>query len=319
MIPDAGLRLIHDACSADIWPGELPPPRDTVLERAKGVDGIVCLLTDAIDTEVMDALGAGLLVISNYAVGYDNIDLPEATKRGIPVGNTPGVLTDTTADFAFGLLMSAARRIAEGERFTRSGSWRTWGPRLLLGQDITGATLGILGFGRIGQGMAKRARGFDMQVLYYDPYCRDDAFASEVGARCVSLDTLLRESDFVSVHTPLTDATHHLIGDDALSRMKPTAALINTARGPIVDPGALYRALSKGQIACAALDVTEPEPISPDSPLLGLDNIIITPHIASASVGTRDAMAVMAAENLIAGLRGARLPNCVNPEVYLDR
>jgi glyoxylate reductase len=264
----------------------------------------------------MDAAEPGLRVISNYAVGFDNVDVGAATRRGIPVGNTPGVLTDTTADFAFALLMAAARRVVEGDNFTRAGKWKTWGPMLLLGQDITRATLGIIGFGRIGKGMAKRAQGFDMRVLYYDPFCEDDPYAAQVGARSIDLDSLLRESDFVSVHTPLIGETYHLINADTLSKMKPTAILINTARGPVVDPEALYHALKEGGISFAALDVTEPEPIPMDHLLLTLENLIITPHIASASVATRGKMAQMAAENLIAGLKGEQLPNCVNPEVY---
>jgi len=315
IIPQSGLNMVREFCEADVWSDELPPARQVILESVKGVDGILSLLTDKIDGEVMDAAGPGLRVISNYAVGFDNVDVDAATERGIPVGNTPGVLTDTTADFAFALLMTAARRVVEGDNFTRAGKWKTWGPMLLLGQDITEATLGIIGFGRIGKGMAKRAQGFDMRVLYYDPFREDDAYAAQVGAQSADLDTLLRESDFVSVHTPLTEETHHFINDDALSKMKPTAILINTARGPVVDPDALYHALEKEVIRFAALDVTEPEPIPMDHPLLSLENVIITPHIASASVATRGKMAQMAAENLIAGLKGERLPNCVNPEV----
>jgi len=316
IIPQAGLNMVREFCKADVWSEELPPARQVILERVKGMEGILSLLTDKIDGEVMDAAGPGLRVISNYAVGFDNVDVGAATERGIPVGNTPGVLTDTTADFAFALLMTAARRVVEGDNFTRAGKWKTWGPMLLLGQDITEATLGIIGFGRIGKGMAKRAQGFDMRVLYYDPFREDDAYAARVGAQSTDLDTLLRESDFVSVHTPLTEETYHFINDDALSKMKPTAILINTARGPVVDPDALYHALEKGVIRFAALDVTEPEPIPMDHPLLSLENVIITPHIASASVATRGKMARMAADNLIAGLKGERLPNCVNPEVY---
>ena len=316
LIPEAGLEMITDFCDADVWEGELPPPREVLLSRVQGVDGLLSLLTDRIDVQVMDAAGPGLKVISNYAVGFDNVDVSEATRRGIPVGHTPGVLTDTTADFAFALLMAAARRVVEGDKFTRMGRWKTWGPKLLLGHDVTGATLGIIGFGRIGKGMARRAQGFDMRVLYHDPYCRDDPYARQVGAECVDLETLYVQADFISVHTPLTEETYHLIGADAFRQMKPTAILINTARGPVVDPEALYQALTTGQIAAAALDVTEPEPIPPDSPLLTLDNIIITPHMASASVATRGKMAAMAAANLIAGLKGEPLPHCVNPEVY---
>ena len=316
LIPDEGLTRVRDLCEADIWPEELPPSRGVILEHVRGADGILALSTDTIDADVMDAAGTGLKVISNYAVGFDNIQVDEATRRSIPVGNTPGVLTDTTADFAFALLMAAARRIAEGDNFARAGKWQTLHIKLLLGQDITRATLGIVGFGRIGKGMAKRAQGFDMRVLYNDPYCTDDPYAAAIGARCVDFDTLLRESDFLSLHVPLTENTHHLINADALSTMKSTAILINTARGPIVDPDALYHALINGDIGYAALDVTEPEPLPADHPLLTLKNIIVTPHIGSASVATRGKMARLAAENLIAGLKGERLPHCVNPEVY---
>ena len=315
-IPTEGLDPIRYACEADIWRGEYPPSSEVILERVQGVDGILSLLAAKIDGPVMDAAGPGLKVISNYAVGYDNIDIPAATERGIPVGNTPGVLTATTADFAFALLMSAARRVAEGDRFVRAGRWRTWGPSLLLGRDVSGATLGIVGFGRIGRAVARRALGFDMRLLYADPYCHDDAYAREIGAQCVDLDTLLQQSDFVSIHTPLTEETVHLIDAAALAKMKPTAILVNTARGPIVDPKALYDALVTDRIAYAALDVTEPEPLPGDSPLLSLENLIVTPHIASASVVTRGKMARMASDNLLAGLRGERLPHCVNPEVY---
>ncbi len=316
-IPEEGLAIIAQSCEVDLWPGELPPPREVILQRSKGVEGILSLLTDKIDAEVMDAAGSRLKVISNYAVGIDNIALAEATKRGIPVGNTPGVLTETTADFAFCMLMSAARRIAEGDRYVRSGRWKTWGPKLLLGQDIYEATLGIIGFGRIGRAVARRAQGFNMRVLYYDPMSAIDDEEAGIGAISTDLDTLLREADFISIHTPLTEATYHMIDNQAFSNMKSTAVLINTARGGVVDPDALYHALSEGRIASAALDVTDPEPISPDNPLLELDNLIITPHIGSASVATRNKMARMAAENLIAGLKGEKLPNCVNPEVYI--
>jgi glyoxylate reductase len=316
LIPESGLDQVTGSCQADVWQEELPPPRQVMLERVRGIDGLLSLLTDTIDAALMDAAGPGLKVISNYAVGFDNIDVSEATRRGIPVGNTPGVLTDTTADFAFALLMAAARRVVEGGQFTRAGRWKTWGPKLLLGQDLTGATLGIIGFGRIGKGMAKRATGFDMRVLYHDPLCEDDEYAREIGAECVGLETLYAESDFISIHTPLNDETHHMIGAEALRHMKPNAIVINTARGPVVDTEALYQALKQGHIAAAALDVTEPEPISADHPLLKLDNVIVAPHIASASVATRGKMATMAAANLMAGLKGERLPHCVNPDVY---
>jgi len=316
LIPEGGLKLVREACDAEIWEGETPPPREVLLQKVRGIDGLLPLLTDAIDDELMDAAGPQLKVIANYAVGYNNIDVDAATARGIAVGNTPGVLTDTTADFAFTLLMAAARRVVEGADFVRAGKWKTWGPTLLLGRDIHHATLGIVGFGRIGRGMARRASGFEMKVLFYDPMVgSDDPVAQELGAQAVDLDTLLSESDFVSTHVPLMPETHHLIDAQALKRMKPSAILVNTARGPVVDPEALYQALKDGEIAYAALDVTEPEPIDVDSPLLELPNCIIVPHIASGSIVTRTRMAEIAARNLIAGVRGEPLPAWVNPEV----
>lgn len=312
IIPSKGLRLVQEHCDVDLWTDELPPSTEAILARVRGVDGLLCLLTDRVDGVVMDAAGPQLRVISNHAVGYDNIVVPAATARRIPVGNTPGILTDATADFAFALIMAAGRRVVEGERFVRTGHWKTWGPSLLLGSDFTGATLGIIGFGRIGRALAKRASGFDMQVIYCDP----DPCGEFNGARPADLDTLLRTSDFISIHTPLTAATRHMINAAAFEKMKPEAVLVNTARGPIVDPQALYQALKANRIFAAALDVTEPEPILPSDPLLELDNLIIVPHIASASRSTREKMSLMAAENLIAGLQGQHLPNCVNPEVY---
>ncbi len=313
-IPQKGLDIVHEFCDVQVWGGEIPPPKETIRERVQGVDGLLCLLTDPIDAAVMDVAGPQLKVIANYAVGYDNIDVPAATERGIMVTNTPGVLTETTADFAFTLLMAAARRVAEGLDYVRAGKWRTWGPMLLLGQDIHHATLGIVGLGRIGKAVARRAQGFDMRVLYYDPYCpQEDAKA--VGARAVDFATLLTEADFVSVHVPLTDETHYIIGTEQLKLMKASAVLINTSRGPVVDPDALYQALTQGDIAYAALDVTDPEPLPANHKLLTLSNIIVCPHIASASVASRTKMATMAAENLIAGLKGETPPNLVNAEV----
>jgi len=313
IIPEKALQMVREHGAATVWEGELPPSRDDLLRAVAGADGLLCLLTDPVDADVIDA-APRLRVISQMAVGYDNIDLPAATRRRIPVGHTPGVLTDTTADFAFALLMAAARRISEAERFARAGRWKTWGPTLLMGQDVYGATLGIVGMGRIGQAVARRARGFEMRVLYADP--SEPEAARELGAVRVDLDDLLAQADFVSLHVPLTAATERLIDARALARMKPTAILVNTARGPVVDQAALYDALVSGQIAYAALDVTDPEPIAPDDPLLSLDNCLIVPHIASSSVATRTRMAVMAAENLIAGLSGNRLPHCANPQVY---
>jgi glyoxylate reductase len=317
VIPDKGLELIREFCEVDLWQEDLPPSREDLLRHVQGVDGFLSLLTDRVDSEIMDAAGEQLKVISNHAVGFDNIDVPAATARGIPVGNTPDVLTDATADFAFALLMAVARRIPEGERYVHEGKWKTWGPRLLLGVDIKGATLGLIGFGRIGKAVARRAAGFDMRVIYYDPKEAKDS--SELNASRVDFETLLHESDFISIHAPLTSNTRHLIDAEALSKMKPNAVLINTARGPVVDPDALYEALKANRIFGAGLDVTEPEPILLDSPLLELDNVIVVPHIASASHSSRDQMSWLAAQNLIAGLKGERLPHCVNPQVYAQK
>lgn len=316
VLPDAGMEVVTESTEADVWPDELPPPRDELLRRVAGVEGLLSLLTDRVDDELLDAAGPQLKVVSNFAVGFDNIDVPACTRRGIPVGNTPGVLTETTADLAFALLMAAARRLPEGYDYVRAGEWKTWGPMLLLGQDVHGATLGIVGFGRIGREMARRATGFGMRVLYYDvnPASADDE--SRLNATHVEMDRLLAESDFISLHTNLTPETRHLINADALRRMKPTAILVNTSRGPVVDHDALVEALREGAIAGAALDVTDPEPLAVDHPLVGLSNCLVVPHIASASVVTRGKMARMAADNLLAGLRGERLPNCVNPDVY---
>jgi glyoxylate reductase len=250
------------------------------------------------------------------AVGYDNIDVAAATTRGIPVGNTPGILTEATADLAWALLMAAARRIVEAERFVREGNWQTWEPMLLLGADVAGATLGIVGFGRIGQAVARRAKGFEMRVLYSSRHRCGTELEQAMGVEYVPFEQLLQESDFVTIHTVLSEETYHLFDHSQFERMKPSAILINTARGAIVHPEALYYALKTGQIAGAALDVTEPEPIPLDSPLLSLPNLIILPHIGSASLKTRSRMALMAAQNLLAGLSGERLPHCVNPGVY---
>lgn len=316
IIPDAGLEILRDFCEVDLWQEELPPRRKELLQHIPGVEGILSLLTDRIDGEMMDRAGKQLRVISNHAVGFDNIDVQAATARNILVGSTPDVLTDATADFAFALLMTAGRRVVEADHYVRDGKWKTWGPMILLGVEMKGATLGLVGFGRIAKAVARRATGFDMRVIYYDP--SEKTSYPEWNASQVDLETLLKESDFISLHTPLTPDTRQLIDAAALSKMKPNAVLINTARGPIVDLEALYAVLKDRRIFAAALDVTEPEPLPMDSPLLTLDNLVLAPHIASASKTTRDKMAKMAAENLIAGLKGERLPNCVNPEVYAD-
>jgi glyoxylate reductase len=309
-IPEKGLGLVRDFCDADVWPEELPPAREILLERLRQVDGVLSLLTDRMDAAAMDVSPA-LKVISNMAVGVDNVDLQAATARKIPVGNTPGAMTDATADLAFALMMAAARRIVEGERYVREGKWKTWSPQLLLGADFVGATLGIIGFGRIGQAVARRAQGFGLHVIYYDP-----AAGPAYGAVSTDLDALLRTSDFISLHVPLTSETHHMINSATLAQMKPGVVLVNTSRGPVVDAEAVCAALKTKQIFAAGLDVTEPEPLPPDHPLLQLPNCIVIPHLGSASKQTRDQMAFLAAQNLIAGLKGERLPHCANPEVY---
>jgi glyoxylate reductase len=268
------------------------------------------MLTDRIDAAFMDAAGSTLKVISQMAVGYDNIDVNAARQRGIAVGNTPGVLTDTTADLAFALLLAAARRLVEGVRYIEHGEWKMWHPTVLLGRDVSGATLGIVGFGRIGGAVAKRAAGFDMRILAYSPSLTDDQ-ATSANVERADLERLLRESDFVSLHTPLNQATRHLINRETLKLMKPTTILVNTSRGGVVDQEALYEALANGIIGGAALDVTTPEPLRADHPLLKLPNVLIVPHIGSATVGTRGRMALMAADNLIAGVTGKALPNAV--------
>lgn len=312
-LPPATLERLAAHCDFEVWQDFMPPAYEIILDKVGQLTGLVSLLTDRIDAQLMDA-GPGLKVISNMAVGYDNIDVDAANERGIPVGNTPGVLTETTADFAFALLMSVARRIPEAKQYIHDGKWRTWHPTVLSGQDIYGATLGIVGFGRIGRALAQRAAGFNMRVLV--DTLEPEAEVSEAGGKKTSLSYLLNESDFVSLHVPLTEDTVHLISQNELAAMKPTAVLINTSRGGVVDPAALYEALRDGEILAAGLDVTEPEPIALDDPLLTLDNCLVVPHIASASVATRSKMAEMAVDNLIAGLRGEPLPTCVNPEVY---
>jgi glyoxylate reductase len=290
----------------------MPPPYATLKEKAADCDGLVSLLTDRIDPALLDA-APRLKVVSNYAVGFNNVDVPAATARGVVVGNTPGVLTDATADMAFCLLIAAARRLMEGHDYSRSGKWKTWEPLGHLGQDLVGRTLGVIGMGRIGYALAKRCRaGWDMQVLYHDHY-RNEKAETELGARQVDLDVLLREADFVSVHTDLNDKTRGLFNAERFRQMKPTAVFINTARGPIVVENDLIEALKTGVIFAAGLDVTDPEPPA-DGPLLKLPNLIVAPHIASATVGTRDAMAEICADNLLAGLAGAKMPHCVNPE-----
>lgn len=312
VLPGDALNRLAAQSDMTLWEDPLPPPRETLLREARESDGLLTLLTDRVDQELL-AVAPRLRAVSNMAVGFDNIDVPACTARGILVGNTPGVLTDTTADFAFALLMAAARRIVEGDAFTRSGNWKTWDPGLLLGEDVHHATIGIAGMGQIGQAVARRAHGFDMRILYADEIPRPEIEAG-TGARRVDMETLLRESDFVTLHVPLTPETRGLIGAPQLAMMKPNAVLINTSRGPVVDQRALANALQQGRPAMAALDVTDPEPIPIDDPLLQLPNVIIAPHIASGSRATREKMAEMAVDNLLAALHGQLPPNCVNPE-----
>jgi glyoxylate reductase len=288
---------------------ERPPGRDELLEAVRGAKGVLSTPTEKIDGEVMDAAGGGLQVIANMAVGYDNIDVGAARERGIVVTNTPGVLDEATADVAFLLMLAAARRLGEAERMLRAGRWEWWGPKQLRGMDVWGKRLGIVGIGRIGLAVARRGRGYGMEILYHDRSRREDA-EEELGARYLELDELLRESDFVSIHTPLTDETRHLIGERELGLMRETAVLVNTSRGPVVDEGSLADALQEGRIFAAGLDVYEEEPkVHPK--LLELENAVLAPHIGSATIETRDKMATLAAENVAAVLRGEQPPTPV--------
>ena len=297
-LPGEALDRLVAKHDVEIWPDRLPPPRSELMARAPELEGLLSLLTDPIDAELIDA-APKLRAISNYAVGVDNVDVEAAAARGIPVGNTPDVLTDSTADLAIALMLAAGRRLAEGEAFVRAGEWRTWEPGLMLGRDLHGATVGIVGYGRIGQAVGRRLEGFGCEVL--------------TSRRSDDLGDLLERSDFVTLHTPLTPETRGLIGDAALRRMKPTAYLVNTARGPIVDTDALARALHAGELAGAALDVTDPEPLPGDHPLLRAPNLLVVPHVGSATVATRERMADMAVDNLLAGLAGEPMPNSVTP------
>lgn len=314
-IPEKALARLRDECDLHIWDGEMPPPRASLLDELAMADGVLSMLTEKIDQEALDA-APKLRVISNYAVGYDNINVAAATERNIPVGNTPGVLTETTADQAFMLLLAAARRLPESIDYVQNGDWQTWFPLQLLGQEVHGATLGIIGLGRIGFAMAKRAMGFGMRILYSGGSTPE--FAERTGANAVEFDQLLRESDFISLHVPLTEKTRHLIGSRELGLMKPNAILVNTARGAVVDSEALLHALRERSISGAALDVTDPEPIPKDHPLVGMKNCIIAPHLGSATQQTRQRMGEIAVENLLLGLRGEPLLHCVNPQIYQD-
>jgi glyoxylate reductase len=302
-LPGGAVERLAAQHELEVWPEPMPPPTAELRARAPELDGLLTLLTDLVDADLI-AAAPRLRAISNYAVGVDNVDVEAATARGIPVGNTPGVLTESTADLALALMLGIARRLTEGDAYVGRGDWRTWQPDLLLGRDLHGSTVGIVGLGRIGSAVARRLEGFACEVLH----------TSRQGG--VELPELLERSDFVTLHAPLTPETRGLIGREALARMKPTAYLINTARGPMVDTEALTDALRAGEIAGAALDVTDPEPLPGDHPLLDAPNLIVLPHIASATHATRERMADMAVDNLLAGLAGERMPYCVNPEVY---
>jgi glyoxylate reductase len=314
-IPAAGLDPILATCDATVWAGDLPPAREELLAAVAGCDGILTLLTDRVDEALLDAAGAQLKVVSNFAVGFDNVDVRACTARGIRVGNTPGVLTEATADLTFALLLAAARRLPEAMANVREGRWRTWDPLLLLGAEVHGATIGIVGLGRIGRAVARRASGFGMRVLYHARTRAPQDVEAALAATFVPLPELLAAADFVTLHVSLNEETRGLIDGEALRRMRPSAILVNTSRGHVVDTGALVRALRAGTIAGAALDVTDPEPLPPDHELLALERCLVVPHIASATGATRDRMAMMAADNLLAGVRGKPLPTPVNPEV----
>ena len=317
-LPERGLSIIKKRFNAEVWLREAPPPKRVIVSKVKNVDALVPLLTDPIDSEVMDA-APKLKIISQVAVGFDNIDVKSATSRGIVVTNTPGVLTETTADFAWALLMAVARRVVEADRYVRKGKWKVgWHPMMMMGRDVYGATHGVVGLGRIGQAVARRARGFSMKILYCDTVPREQE-EKELGAKRVDFETLLRESDFVSLHVPLTKETTHLIGAKQLSLMKKTAFLVNNSRGKVVNEKALYTALKNRRIAGAGLDVFEQEPTPRANPLLTLDNVVVAPHASSSSFETRSRMAEMVAENLVAFFEGKRPPNLVNPEAFKPR
>ncbi len=316
-IPQSGIQLLVEAFgeeSVTVSPHDRVITREELLEGVKGMDALLPILTDPIDADVMDAAGPQLQIIANYAVGYDNIEIAAATERGIPVTNTPGVLTDTTADLTWSILMCAARRISESERYLRAGQWTGWGPQVMLGVDVHGKTLGIFGMGRIGKAVARRAAGFNMRIIYHDKHRLEPALEKELSATYVDMAVLLAESDFISVHVPLHPDTTHAFSTEEFRAMKETACLINTSRGPVIDEAALAQALRAGEIFAAGLDVFEEEPKVPPA-LLECENAVLIPHLGSASRETRAKMAEMAASNIVARLRGETPPNCVNPEV----
>ncbi len=312
-IPAQGLELLKKEHEVDVFVYDRVPTKKEIINGLKGKDGLLCLLSDPIDKDVIKS-GSKLKMIANYAVGYDNIDLQTATEKRIPVSNTPGVLTDTTAEMAWAQLFSVARRIVEGDKFTRAGKFKGWGPMLMLGQDVSNKTLGVIGAGRIGTAFALKSKGFNMRVLYVDGRV-NKTLEKELKAIKVELNELLKKSDYISIHVPLTEETYHLISKNELKVMKRNAILINTSRGPVVDEKALVKALKEKWIFGAGLDVYEHEPKITEQ-LKKLDNVVLQPHSASATFETRSKMAIIAAENMIAGLKGKIPPNCVNPEVF---
>ena len=317
-LPAPAMERIESRCDVTLYEGPGAMPRDELLKAVSGKVGAVTLLTDRVDDEFLDAAGPQLVIVANYAVGFDNIDVPACSRRGVLASNTPDVLTETTADLAWSLIMAAARRIAEGDRFLRRREGWIWGPMMMLGQDVHHKILGIVGFGRIGQALARRAKGFGMTVIYHDVYPPPAEVERELGAQFRELDDLLAEADFVSLHTNLSPETHHLINSERLHRMKPTAVLVNTSRGPIVDEAALAKALRTGQIFAAGLDVFEREPeVNPA--LLELENVVVIPHLGSATVDTRIAMGLLAADNLIAALEDKRPPTLIDPNAWEKR
>ncbi|MFH1329863.1 MAG: D-glycerate dehydrogenase [Actinomycetota bacterium] len=317
-LPGEGLGRLAAAADLWVWPQHGPVPRPILIEQAATAAGLLCTGVDPVDAALLDAAPA-LRVISSYSVGLDNVDLAECTRRGIPVGHTPDVLTESTADIAFGLLLAAARRFKEGIDLVRRDEWIYWHPDMLLGEEVHSSTIGIVGLGRIGTAVARRAAGFGMRILYYSTRRRPEVEARLGAVFRATLPALLTESDHVVLTVPLTPETHHLIGASALAAMKPTATLVNASRGPVVDPDALVEALRSGKLAAAALDVTEPEPLPADHPLVGLPNCTILPHLGSASRVTRSAMTDLAVANLLAGLRGEPMPACANPGAAAGR
>ena len=312
-IPKVGLELLKEKHEIEIFPHDRIPKKEEIIQGLKGKDGLLCLLSDPIDEDVINS-EIQLKMIASYAVGYDNIDVAAASKRKIPVSNTPGVLTNATSEMAWALLFSVARRIVEADKFTRAGKYYGWGPMLMLGQDVANKTLGIIGAGRIGAAVAEKSQGFNMKVLYFSKH-KNEKLDKKLNAKKVDLPTLLKQSDFVSIHVPLSDETFHLIGEKELKMMKENAVLVNTSRGPVIDEKTLVKALKNKWIFGAGLDVYENEPDIYDE-LLELDNVILQPHSASATFDSRSKMAIIAAENMIAGLKGEIPPNCINPEIF---